>query len=288
MNKYDRIFKENLLKVLPTILRATVGLDITDYEIIKDKIQKTVEKEADFLLKYNQNGIDNILHIEFQIENETKFINRMLVYYVLLWEKYQLPITQIAYYIGEKDCKLITKLQQPHLSFEYDLITISKIPYKHFLNADRAEAVILAVLAQFDKTETQLVVREIIQRLIDMQPQQEVELNKLIWQLRVLSRLRKIDHIVEQTEETMLPTFKIEEDGYYIAGMKKGLEQGVEKGFEKGVEKGFEKGVVIGKQQTLSEHIVAMLQKGLSISLIAEITKTTEKEIIEIRDRMKA
>jgi predicted transposase/invertase (TIGR01784 family) len=77
-------------------------------------------------------------------------------------------------------------------------------------------------------------------------------------------------------EETMLPTFKIEEDGYYIAGMKKGLEQGVEKGFEKGV--------VIGKQQTLSEHIVAMLQKGLSISLIAEITKLTEEQIEAIQN----
>jgi predicted transposase/invertase (TIGR01784 family) len=73
-------------------------------------------------------------------------------------------------------------------------------------------------------------------------------------------------------EETMLPTFKIEEDGYYIAGMKKGLEQGVEKG------------VVIGKQQTLSEHIVAMLQKGLSISLIAEITKLTEEQIEAIQN----
>lgn len=53
MNKYDRIFKENLLQVLPQLLRVTTGIEIDKYEIVKDKVQKTIEKETDFTLKFN-------------------------------------------------------------------------------------------------------------------------------------------------------------------------------------------------------------------------------------------
>ncbi len=55
-------------------------------------------------------------------------------------------------------------------------------------------------------------------------------------------------------------------------GFDKGMEEGIEKGIEKGMEKGMEKGIEQGMEKAKKENVKAMIEKGLSLDLISEIT----------------
>jgi predicted transposase/invertase (TIGR01784 family) len=60
---------------------------------------------------------------------------------------------------------------------------------------------------------------------------------------------------------------------------EKGIEQGIEKGIEQGIKKGIKEGIKEGDYQRALKDAQKMLEKGLDINLIAEITGLDVKEI---------
>ena len=98
-NPYDRILKENIEPIIPFLAEKVFGLKIGKTIQIKDKVQITLEKEADFLKKvvHINHAEDYILHIEFQTANEPKMLNRMLLYRSVLFDKYNLPVEQFVH-----------------------------------------------------------------------------------------------------------------------------------------------------------------------------------------------
>lgn len=58
-------------------------------------------------------------------------------------------------------------------------------------------------------------------------------------------------------------------------GIAKGMGQGIAKGMEQGITKGMEQGVAKGKIEVAK----AMLQRGIDLRSIAELTGLTEREI---------
>jgi hypothetical protein len=55
MGKYDSIIKESLSNLIVPLAKI-IGIDLTNTEILKDKLQYTVEREVDFLIKiYDKN-----------------------------------------------------------------------------------------------------------------------------------------------------------------------------------------------------------------------------------------
>ncbi len=69
-NHYDRILKEHIEPLYAFIARR-MGVDMNRAEIIKDKAQKTLEREADFVVKalHNDSDEDFIFHLEFQTDD---------------------------------------------------------------------------------------------------------------------------------------------------------------------------------------------------------------------------
>jgi len=61
----------------------------------------------------------------------------------------------------------------------------------------------------------------------------------------------------------------------YEEGLEKGLQEGLEKGLQEGLEKGLQK-----SQQEIARK---MLQKGLDIALIAEVTGLTAEEVQKLQ-----
>ena len=52
MGKYDKLIKENLAYIIaPLALRIGIDLERGRIEIVKDKLQYTIEREPDFLFK---------------------------------------------------------------------------------------------------------------------------------------------------------------------------------------------------------------------------------------------
>ncbi|MDQ7089264.1 MAG: hypothetical protein Q9M50_01255 [Methylococcales bacterium] len=58
---------------------------------------------------------------------------------------------------------------------------------------------------------------------------------------------------------------------------KEGIKEGIEKGLEEGMEKGLEEGIEKGKKK--KENAKAMINKGLELSLVSEITGFSKKKL---------
>ena len=68
-------------------------------------------------------------------------------------------------------------------------------------------------------------------------------------------------------------------------GMQKGIEQGIEQGIQQGIKQGIEQGIEQGKEETANGYIANMLEKGLDISLICQITGASKDKIIQIKEK---
>lgn len=95
---------------------------------IKDKIQITLEREADFLKKilHDDSSDDFILHIEFQVKNEPKMLKRMLLYRAFLYNKYELPVKQFVFYVGDKKPSMTSGFIQDGLTYSFYLRSIKE------------------------------------------------------------------------------------------------------------------------------------------------------------------
>lgn len=47
--KYDKILRENIESIIPFIIEKILGIDYDKTQVIKDKLQVTVERETDYL-----------------------------------------------------------------------------------------------------------------------------------------------------------------------------------------------------------------------------------------------
>ena len=65
-------------------------------------------------------------------------------------------------------------------------------------------------------------------------------------------------------------------------GREEGLEEGHKKGHEEGKEEGLKEGRAEGAKQTSFDIAKRMLEKGIDIETISELTGLTEKEISEL------
>ncbi len=148
--QYDKIIKENLEAIFIPLTKKLLELDFEDAEEIADDLQITLETLPDCLKRVRQKDQkDFIIHIEFQASNEPYMPERMLLYYSMLLKKYRLPIYQQVFYLGKDSAYMKTEIIQDNLSFGYNLLNLSTIPYFQFLNTDKPEEIILAILGDF-------------------------------------------------------------------------------------------------------------------------------------------
>ena len=236
-NIYDKVFKENIDAVIDNFIRKILKIEIVQSEKVIVKLQRTREREADYLEKViDKNGEEFILHIEYQTHNETDMVHRMLDYCSLLLRKYKLPVEQYVIFLGDGKPTMLTKINYRNIQFNYHLIDIKRIDYHEFINSETPEEIILAILADFKKQPLQNVVKEIVNKL-DKTVDLSLESEKLFQQLLVLGRLRNLQEKIQEIMNSVSKYIDIKKDFLYKQGLEQGLEQGVEQGIEKGVEK---------------------------------------------------
>ena len=86
-NEFDRIFKENAKQLISAIARKVLGIEgLDNTEEIKATLQKTIERNPDWLLKIlRPNPADNsIFHGEIQTDDVKNILDRKLIYFALL------------------------------------------------------------------------------------------------------------------------------------------------------------------------------------------------------------
>ncbi len=276
-NHYDRIFKENIEPLIPVIARKIFGLKINQTEDIKDKLQYTLEKEADYLQKVIHDDPENdyILHVECQVKDDTEMLSRMLLYRAIVYHLFKLPVRQYVFFIGEKASKMDCLLAQEDLTYSFRLKNIHQFSYKNFIDSDIPEEVVLAILADFEGINPTKVIEEIVKRLQQISDK-SLRLSKYEKQLEILSKLRKLQKQTIQTITQMGWEYELETDIRYL--------QGVEKGEEKGIAKGIEQGIEITKEKDNYRFVVSLLSETkFSAEKIARLADVTIEFIEKVK-----
>ena len=282
MSDFDRVIKENIEAVFLPLLDKLFGLSIRNTFEIKDKVQRTVEREPDFLKRViDYTGLEFILQLEFQTNNDPEMVYRMAEYKALLQRKYKLEVRQFVIYLGTRPVNMVTELQPRQQIRGFSLTNIHDLSIDNALNSEVPEEIILAILMDFRNADPVSIVRQIITKL-RATASDETKLMRTIQQLLILSRLRNLQTITNKEIKNMPITYDITKDSLYLEG----LEIGEEKGIEKGIEKGFEKGIEKGKQEGKDEVIVNALQLGvLTAEQIAEMVNVSGDYVTALQKR---
>ena len=187
---------------------------------------------------------------------------------------------------------LNNSLQFESLTYNFEVVALKTVSKDLFLQSDKPEVVILAVLADFGKDKPKKVIKQILEHLLKIVGRVP-SLKKYHQQLLVLSRLRKLE-VITKTEIILMPIhYEIETDGLYLEGIEIGREQGigigVEKGIgigvEKGIEQGLEKGMEQGIEKTNTEAVTRMLRQQkftlADIMLIQNVSESFVRKIAQ-------
>jgi hypothetical protein len=220
-NLYDKIFKENVDATIDNFIRKILKINIKEAEDIVLKLQRTKEREADFLkIITNDKGEKFILHIEYQVANDPEMVHRMIDYWNLLVRKYELRVEQYVIFLGDENPTMKVKVDYPNMKFYYQLINFKELDYRLFLQSDRPEEMILAILGDFRNEIPSKIVHKVINRIEHCEPQ-TLEKQKIFQQLLVLGRLRKLELNIQQIMDSISQYIKVEEDVLFQKGIEK-------------------------------------------------------------------
>jgi hypothetical protein len=253
--EYDKIIKENLEKVVLQLIRKTTSIEPIKGEVLYPELHYTIEREADFVEKITTKDNQTLVfHIEFQTANDKTIADRMFVYAGLIYKIYRLPLRQIVFYIGNDPVNMPSKLSMPTFEYSFDLIDLQSISYKEFINSNIPEEVLLAILCNFEQVPAERVVEEIFTKLRMLQ-ESNLNFQRSVRQLDMLSLLRDLQTLILKQEQKMALTLDIKNDLRYQQG---------------------EKGKAI-------EVATELIKEGLSSELIGRATKLTLDEIEALR-----
>ena len=284
-NKYDKIFKENLEEIFLPLAKRLLGIESDRMIEIPDDLQVTKELFPDFLKKvlHDINEKDFILHLEFQSADDYGMAKRMLNYYSMLFDRYDLPVMQQVFYLGKGKSKMRNSLLHNNLNFNFGIVSFNSIPYQEFIDSDIPEEMILAILADFTNEKPEKIIKKLLEK-IDGLDKGTFYKQRIVNQLEVISGLRNLQPIiVELIPKIMALDYDIRKDLRYQQGMQKGLEEGLEKGLEEGLEKGLEEGL----EKKQDKMILALLKIGkLSMEEIANAAEVPLDYIKKIAEEL--
>ncbi|WP_316834590.1 Rpn family recombination-promoting nuclease/putative transposase [Pedobacter nutrimenti] len=252
---YDKLLRENMEETLPDIMKDVLHLRIVKSEEIPDDVQHTKERKPDLLKKVEDDkGNTFIVQIEYQRNNEKNLPFRMAEYSIMLQRKYGLPVIQFIIYIGAGKPKIQTEISNKYLHFWYNLVSLSEVDSQVFLNSDKIEQKMLAILGDFSTGDPELILQEIVQE-IENRSNGELEEGRYLKQLRVLMQLRNLQKDSFNNMALTGKIFKEKKDILYI------------------------RGEINGKMETALEIAQELKKEGLSNEFIAKTTKLSVQEI---------
>jgi hypothetical protein len=265
MGRYDKIIKESLSKLLIP-LGKKIGMNWENAEIIKDKIQQTIEREPDFLGKIIEKDSKSkyIGYIEFQSYNEDDMPLRVLFNSVFIERLYNLEVRAVVFYFGEEPLTMPNFIKRDYLSYKFEVYDMRLFSAKSFLQSSVPEEILLAIFGNFEEYNASEIVEKIVLRLQEV-VKSKIKFKKFIYQLRVYATLRKLQKVVNLKLENMPINYDIDfsEDIFYKKGEQKGLER---------------------KATSMVEN--CLLESDLSDKRIAILAEVTEDFVASVKKRL--
>lgn len=205
-------------------------LGVKEVEIVRldRKVQRTLEREMDYLLKYvAANGCESLLNLEWQATNNIKMACRMLLYHVLANMVYDLPVVGVVFYIGKEKLDMPSGVDEDNLKYSFRIIDFTTFNPSVFLESDIPEEVIMAILAgRPNFQEKREIIRKTLHKLQLLLRHDTAELGRRLAQFEIIGKLRDAQKIIIEEENIMALTYNIETDIRYNQGLGVGLERG--------------------------------------------------------------
>jgi predicted transposase YdaD len=266
-NQYDKILKENIQAVIPSLMQNLLGITAVSSEKLPDYVQHTKERKADVLEKITDNqGNTFVLQIEFQVADELEMAHRMADYFIMLDRKYKIPVEQFVIYIGEAKPKMSPTLIRKRMSFEYSLVNLSELDYEIFLKSHKPEEIILGILANFKNEKPEEALKQIIHR-IEETSEGNFSFNKYFNQLRILAQLRNLDLKLTTVMDSIANFISAERDILYLAGL--------------------DKGITTTKEKEQTKFVINLLEKlSLSLDQVADIAGVSVDFVKDVKKKM--
>lgn len=260
-NDFDRIFRENIGAIFMPIVERCLQVEIVERKVLPTKLTGTFEREVDHLFEIlAKDGKRFLLHFEFQTQNDSMMLRRIVLYHGHLYYKYGLPIKHFVIYLGAKPPRMRTRLEVDEQMEGFSMLALRSVKLEDTLASSVPEELVLGILNDFGDLDDLEVIRKIIQRLQAISGD-EGRLGKYLKQLKILSRIRKLDKLVIEEVEKMPLTINIQEDYLYNRGKAE------------------------GKRDTLIE----LYSQGIiTLAKVAEQLETTEAEVLEFVEQWKA
>jgi hypothetical protein len=132
----------------------------------------------------------------------------MLMYCTFIRQKYpNKTLIQKVLYVGEARWNAPSGIEEPNLSFRYEVIDIRDIDCQALMASPMLEENILAILCRMgDQNET---IREILSRISELPDKARAD---ALASLLILSRLRRLETVVKKEAEEMALTFNVMEN----------------------------------------------------------------------------
>ena len=161
------------------------------------------------------------------------------------------------------------------LTFEFFMLELRKMNWRSYIDTNNpTAAALLSKMGYSDKEKVQ-VRKEFLRMLVKMElnPAKATLINGFFETYLSLNEDEEeelMEEIKQLDKNEAEQIFELP-NSWRDKGRKEGKQEGIQMGIQKGIQEGIQK------------VAIEMLNKGLSIELIAEVTKLDEKEIFDIK-----
>jgi hypothetical protein len=209
---------------------------------------------------------DKIFHIEIQAQQDKTLPKRMLLYSVVIEEKFGKEPIQIVLFVG-KGNPPPSYFKSEFKTLKFKVVDLKKIDPDEFLKSDKPEEVVLGVLAGKYREKPE-VFKKVIRKISKIVKNKK-ELLKYMEDISFLGGLFD----VEIKAEPMPIQIDIRKTLFYKWGEKEGEKRGILKGLKEGEKRGERRGLIKG----LKKAILLGIQLKFGSSKAKQIKKLLDK-----------
>jgi len=229
MGDKDIISKQIFKRILVDVATYLFELEIQNAELLETEQQRIEDRRADLCARVvDKQQRTFILHLEIQNQNQRIMPERMLRYFTDL--RLQYPgetIVQYLLYIGRESLKMADGIVTKQLQYQYTVIDMHRQNYRKFLDTQTPDAVVMAILCDFDGDNNRDVVHKLLRNLIELTQGNQQQLREYVNMLEILASNRNLNLDIQQEYEML--HVEIEKLPSFIMGMEKGMEKGEKK-----------------------------------------------------------
>lgn len=238
---------------------------------------KGESRRADIVIEAKLKGQETliIIHVEPQSYGQPDFNERMYHYFSLLYNKYRKPILPIAIFSYdenrfERNEFSITFPFFHVLTFQFLMIELRKINWRHYIHSNNPVAAALISKMRYSEKERVQVKKEFLRMMVKM------EINSA--KMEIINGFFETYLSLNESEEKEL----MEEIKQLNRDESEQILKLPNSWIEKGIKQGRQEGMQVGKAEERKIIARQMLKEGLSIELIAKVTNLDKAEIEEI------